>query len=191
MIFISSMAAFPKATSWYGRSKLEVERAVVESGGVAVRPGALWGGENGGILGAIERVIRLFHVAPLFGGEGTHIFLVRVQRVCEIVDAIARGGSAYSGRVLSIFDQPRFSLRDLYRKLARDAGTWVVCVPVPTGACLGVMRLCEWIGLRLPLRSDSIVSITHPNPHVPPDIQEQFPELGDAPLALVHPTLEK
>ena len=123
---------------------------MVESGGVAVRPGALWGGENGGILGAIERVIRLFHVAPLFGGEGTHIFLVRVQRVCEIVDAIARGGSAYSGRVLSIFDQPRFSLR-----------------------------------------SDSIVSITHPNPHVPPDIQEQFPELGDAPLALVHPTLEK
>ena len=179
MIFISSMAAFPEARSWYGRSKLDAEKAVVEGGGIVVRPGTVFGGLNRGIVGAIEKVVRVFHVAPVFGGRNTWLYVVRVERLSAILEVIARSSSSWAGQVLSIFDPPQRSLADLYRMLARNANTWVVCVNIPAAPCVAILRFCEWMGLRLPLRSDSIVSITNTNPHSPTGIPEQLATLVD------------
>ena len=179
MIFISSMAAFPEAKSWYGRSKLDAERAVIEGGGIVVRPGTVFGGRNRGIVGAIEKVVRVFHIAPVFGGRNTQLYLVRVERLSATLDVIARSSSRWRGQVLSIFDSPQRSLADLYRMLARNANTWVVCVNIPAAPCVAMLRFCEWIGLRLPLRSDSIVSITNTNPNIPTGIPDQLATLVD------------
>jgi nucleoside-diphosphate-sugar epimerase len=179
MIFISSMAAFPEAKSWYGRSKLDAERAVLEGGGIVVRPGTVFGGRNRGIVGAIDKVVRMFHVAPVFGGRNTRLYLVRVERLCAILNVIACAPSRWTGQVLSIFDSPQRSLADLYRTLARNANTWVVCINIPAAPCVAILRFCEWVGLRLPLRSDSIVSITNTNPHSPTGIPDQLARLVD------------
>lgn len=179
MIFISSMAAFPEAKSWYGRSKLKAEREVLDEGGIVVRPGTVYGGRNRGIIGAIEKAIRVFHVAPVFGGKSTRLYLVRVGRLSATLEVLARSPSKWAGQVLSVFDSPQRSLADLYRLLARNANTWVVCINVPAAPCVAMLRFCEWMRLQVPLRSDSIVSITNPNPQSPVDLPEQLAKIVD------------
>jgi uncharacterized protein YbjT (DUF2867 family) len=169
VIFISSMAAFPGARSWYGKSKLEAESLILADGGIVVRPGTVFGGSNKGIVGAIDRVIRVFHVAPAFGGKRTALYLVGIDRLCKVMKKIVLSQSTWAGKTLSIFDPPKTSLAGLYRLLARNANTWVISIPVPVGPCIMMMRFCEWAGLSLPIRSDSLVSITNANPYEPSD----------------------
>ncbi len=42
-VFISSISAFDEAESYYGKTKLAVEREVTRQGGVVIRPGLVYG----------------------------------------------------------------------------------------------------------------------------------------------------
>ena len=165
--FVSSMAAFPEAKSWYGRSKFEAEKWVTDAGGIVVRPGTIYGGLNKGIVGAMDRVIKRVHIAPVFGGKRADLYLVKLERLCETIGTLCFSYSNWTGRVLSVVDLPKINLGALYKMLARDANTWVSCINVPTTPCIVFMRLCESVGLRLPIRSDSLVSLTNANPNPP------------------------
>lgn len=176
LIFISSMASFEEAKSWYGRSKFEAEKIVLSVAGTVVRPGTVFGAKNGGIVGAIERVIRLFHIAPVFGGRGTQLYLVRLDHLCAAIARISASAAEWCGQTLSVVDPPRRPLAELYRTIAKNARTWVLCVPIPGAPCVLGLRLCEFLGLRLPVRSDSIVSIINCNPHEPPPLPTRLAE---------------
>jgi nucleoside-diphosphate-sugar epimerase len=167
VIFISSMAAFPEARSFYGRSKLLVEELVLLNGGVVLRPGTVYATPNRGLVGAIERCIRKIHIAPLFSGSGTRLYVVSIGELVEVVCEVAEDASLSEGKVLSIVEQPALSLTSFYKRIAREADTFVACIPVPASLCIALLKLCERFGLYLPIRSDSILSITHANPAIP------------------------
>jgi nucleoside-diphosphate-sugar epimerase len=57
IVTISSMSAFEGCRSMYGRAKLAVERETYARGGVAVRPGLIFGRSAGGMVGSLVQVI--------------------------------------------------------------------------------------------------------------------------------------
>src|SRR5439155_1507195 len=64
-VLISSLAAFAGARSRYGQAKLELERAVLDRGGVVLRPGVVFGVDAGGLFGAMAGAMARRPVAAL------------------------------------------------------------------------------------------------------------------------------
>lgn len=65
-IFVSSQAARPDAPSAYGRTKAAIEFRIMESGGIVVRPGQVYGGPPRGLFGMLQRAVERLPVLPRF-----------------------------------------------------------------------------------------------------------------------------
>lgn len=75
IVLISTMSAFEGCASMYGRAKLEIERAAGGGDVAAVRPGLVYGQGAEGMVGALDRFVRVSRVAPIFGGGKQKLYL--------------------------------------------------------------------------------------------------------------------
>lgn len=66
VIFISSQAARFDSPTLYGRTKWAIERLVLDSHGVVVRPGQVYGGEELGLFGLLVDTVARLPVLPSF-----------------------------------------------------------------------------------------------------------------------------
>ena len=160
VLLISSLAAFARARSDYGRAKLALEQAVLERGGVALRPGLVFGVRAEGLFGAMVRTLSGRRLAPIVGGSA-RLFVTHDEHLCELVGAVLDGGFAPAGPVFAAHETPT-TLRAIAQQIA-SAGErrlrMLALAPAPVYAGL---RCGEAVGLSLPFRSDSLRSLMNP-----------------------------
>lgn len=65
-IFMSSQTARQDAPTQYGRNKWRMEQDVLAEGGIVVRPGQVYGGDERGLFGEIVRLVRRLPFLPAF-----------------------------------------------------------------------------------------------------------------------------
>jgi NADH dehydrogenase len=65
-IFVSSQTASENAPTAYGKTKWEIEKLILASGGWIVRPGQVYGGAERGLFGVLVSVVRKLPVIPAF-----------------------------------------------------------------------------------------------------------------------------
>ncbi|MDD1009923.1 sugar nucleotide-binding protein [Pseudomonas shahriarae] len=65
LIFISSQTASRNAPTSYGRTKWHIEQDVIAAGGVVIRPGQVYGGNERGLFGTLTSLVRRFPAVPL------------------------------------------------------------------------------------------------------------------------------
>lgn len=164
VVLISSLAAFDGARSLYGQAKLALERAVLERGGVAVRPGLVFGAGAGGLFGAIASQLSTRALIPLPGGGSQPQFLAHDGQLAELIATVVGGGFAPSGPVFAAHETPS-TLREIAATLASARGARLRVVRVPQMPAYLAMRAVECTGLSLPFRSDSLLGLMHPIPH--------------------------
>jgi nucleoside-diphosphate-sugar epimerase len=162
-VLISSLAAFAGARSRYGQAKLELERAVLERGGVVLRPGLIFGADAGGLFGAMVASIYRHRFAPLLGGGWQRLFVTHDERLCELLDAIVAGGFGPQGPVFAAHELPT-TLRAIAVALAEAHGRRLTVIPLPQRLAYLGLRTAETAGLSLPYRSDSLLSLANPIP---------------------------
>jgi nucleoside-diphosphate-sugar epimerase len=161
---ISSMSAYAGTRQLYGRAKLTCEREVVGAGGDAIRLGLVYGGRGGGMIGSLSRLMSL----PLLPtvGASSHQFTVHVDDMALGVVRIIERDTRLGAPVGLAHPAPvRFD--HLLRQLATVRGKHPMLVPVPWQPVYGAMRLLERVGLRLPLRADSLLGLVRPAASVP------------------------
>jgi nucleoside-diphosphate-sugar epimerase len=161
---ISSMSAYVGTRQLYGRAKLACEHEVQSAGGDAVRLGLVYGGRVGGMIGTLSRVVSL----PLFPvvGASSHQFTVHVHDMALALVRLVEREKCLSAPVGLAHPAPvRFD--DLLRRLAAAQGKQPMLIPVPWRPVYGAMRLFEGMGLRLPLRADSLLGLVRPAISVP------------------------
>ena len=90
-MLISSLAAFAGARSRYGQANLELERAVLDRGGIVLRPGVVFGADAGACFGAMAAAIARRPVAPLIGGGWQWLFVTHDRHLCELIAAVIAG----------------------------------------------------------------------------------------------------
>ncbi len=161
VILVSSMSAYPRTRQVYGQAKLRSERDVLESGGEAVRLGLVWGGAEGGMTGTLKRLARL-PVVPTFG-RNLHQFTVHADDV--------------SAGLVKLVDRPRFGeplglahpVPVAFERIVREVGDGGPprFVRIPWPPIYGVLRVAEQVGLRLPVRADSLLGLVRPATYVP------------------------
>jgi nucleoside-diphosphate-sugar epimerase len=175
-VLISSLAAFVGARSEYGRAKLELERAVLQRGGSALRPGVVFGVDGGGLFGAMAAAISGHRLAPLIGGGRQRLFVTHDGRLCELVVAISAGRFQARGPVFAAHERPT-TLRAIAVQIGEAHGRRPTVIALPQALAYLGLRAGELAGASLPFRSDSLLSLANPIP------LDQIAALERSPLA--------
>lgn len=164
IIFISSISAFDKCRSLYGRAKLEIEKIALANGALVVRPGLVYGGAAGGMFGRVAAKIRKSAVVPLAGNGAQIQFLVHNEDLCAFVEKFASGSVDTAPRVVTAANEHPWPFKELVRQIARYENKKPMFIPLPWRAVWLGLKSAELCGLRLNFRSDSLVSLMYQNP---------------------------
>ena len=164
VIFISTISAFEGARSAYGKSKLEAEAIVRAYGGLVLRLGLVYGPGARGLFGALSALAARSPVIPLIrGGSGVQFLLDEVS-LSEAVRRAVRGDFVDEHRPLTLAHPEPKRLVDLIRTLAFIHSRKPLLIGIPWRMPYLALRAIEWCGIRLPFRSDSLVSFVYQNP---------------------------
>jgi nucleoside-diphosphate-sugar epimerase len=166
-VFISTISAFDEAESYYGKTKLAVERAVTREGGVVIRPGLVYGDRPGGMFGALKAQAGRGAVIPLLGNGRYAQYLVHEDDLAAAVVAAVSTKNVPLKPVTVAHPEPR-PLRALMQQLAQSQGNDPRFVSVPWPLVYHGLKLAEAAGLKLGFRSDSVIGLVRHNRH--PDL---------------------
>ena len=163
VVLVSSLAAFDGARSLYGQAKRELEHAVLERGGVAVRPGLVFGAGAGGLFGTMAAAVGRYPVVPLVGGGWQRLFVTHDQQLCELVATLAAGPADGAGPLFAAHEVPT-TLRAIVLAMAAAHGRRLKVLPVPSWGIRLALSAADAAGAALPHRGDSLRSLLNPVP---------------------------
>ncbi len=164
IVLISTMSAFEGCASMYGRAKLEIERSVSGSDVAIVRPGLVYGHGAAGMVGALDRFVRVSKVAPIFGGGKQKLYLAHQKDLSRLVFALSCVEKPPQEPVVAACDAG-MTFREILQLLASRQGKRLLFVPAPWRVAWLVLRAAEAAGMRMRLRSDSLISLLNQNQH--------------------------
>ena len=164
IIFISSMSAYADAKSRYGRAKFFVEERLHKLGGCSVRPGLVYSIAPGGMLGSLRQLVKKLPVLPVIDGGAQVLYPCHVEDLSWLICWAVEHADQASGRVFTAANREGFSFRTILELTATRDGRRPLFFSLPFIFVYGPLRLAEYAGLRLRLKSDSLVSLLNQNP---------------------------
>jgi nucleoside-diphosphate-sugar epimerase len=164
IVVLSTMSAYPGTTQLYGQAKLDIESATARVGGVAVRPGLVYGDHPGGMAGALRALTR-HPVVPLVAGDA-HQFPVHERDLVDAVAAICTTEQPPPGPIGVASPEP-ITFRRLLEAFAAAEGRRPRFVPIPWQLLYWGLRGAEVLRLPVPFRADSLLGLVRPAPAVP------------------------
>jgi NADH dehydrogenase len=164
-VFLSSLAAYYGCRSMYGRGKVRVELEVLPRGGYVVRPGTIFGGKGGGLFQSLANLVARSSIIPLPDGGSQRLYLVHIDDLVGLLEKLIRLDLPDNRRLVTAACPEGRTLREILGVLAREQGVRRFFLPVPSPLLLWPLRAAEVVlGPRLPVRSDSLISLLYPNP---------------------------
>lgn len=160
VVFVSTISAFASAKTVYGRSKFEVEGWLLERGGCVVRPGLVWGGRVGGMLGALSKAVSSMRIVPVPGAR-QEFYTCHIDDLASLVIHLA---SDPGTGVWTAASRNSISFVNLLKRVASIANRRVTFVPFEWRILFVTLRIAEALGLRSRFRSDSLLSMMKSNP---------------------------
>lgn len=154
-VFISSTSAHDQAVSYYGRSKLAVERSL-DPGDLALRAGLILGSGDDGLFHRLVQSLRRTGMAPVVDGGRQIMQTVYVADLCAAIEVALRAGLVGC----HVFAEPEgMPFRDFLRLVATTSGVRCRVLPLPAAPLLLALRLAERAGIALPISSENVLGL--------------------------------
>jgi len=163
VVFISSVSAFERCRSLYGRAKLEIERAASDAGAVIIRPGLVYGAQPGGVFGGLVRQVQSGRIVPLIGGGHQRQYLVHEEDLGRLVQESIAGKIQPGNDPITLAHERGWTLRELLEAIAGALKKQPLFVPVPWRLVWLALKGLETTGLPAPFRSDSLIGMVYQN----------------------------
>jgi nucleoside-diphosphate-sugar epimerase len=171
IVVLSSISAFDGCSSLYGKAKLAIEKVAFEIGAFVIRPGLVHGERSsGGMFGSLQRIAEKASVIPLIGGGRYVQYLVHEHDLSELLLRIANGGLKATPEPIVAAARGAWQMRDLLCALSTKPGSRPRFIPLPWPAIWLGLKTAEKLGIAVPFRSDSVISLVRQNPR--PDFSE-------------------
>ena len=166
VIFISSVSAFAGCRSFYGKGKLQVEQRVLSGGGLAVRPGIVFGNTRRWIFGTLTRLAQVqVPILHVFHGGFQPMWSFHREYIAKVISMlVCHEWSALPSRVIAVSAAQPTIFRNLLKILGRAQGKRVAVFPVPSRLVFSLLRFSELLGIKLPITSDALVGLLESNP---------------------------
>lgn len=155
IIYISSLSSFAGADSHYGQAKYAVEQYAMTHGVIVLRPGLIFSKNAGGIVGALNRLVKKSPVVPIIG-KGDQIFYpCHLGDLCFAITKLIEADIKPKEPLIIASEIP-INLKNILTVLARSHRKKILLIPLPYLFFLINLKFAEWIKLNLGLRSDSL-----------------------------------
>ncbi|MBT8421859.1 MAG: NAD(P)-dependent oxidoreductase [Gammaproteobacteria bacterium] len=161
IIFISTMSAYSGCKSVYGQAKLEVETMVRQFRGISIRPGLIYGDNPGGIVGRLLQLAERTPVLPMIGTGNYPLHTCHEDDLCELVLIACMASDRNLPPVITAAEFTGRRFRDIVQTLSRRELRFI---PIPWRLAWFGLRGLESVGLRPPIKSDSLIGLVHSNP---------------------------
>jgi len=184
ILVISSMSAYEGTRQLYGRAKLAIESLTLELGGIAVRPGLVYGIDPGGMAGNLVRLASL-PVVPVLDGNAKQ-YTVHEDDLAAVLIRVLNAPS-WTPEVFGVAHPRAVSFRELISGQSRGNRNHRV-VPIPWRVLYAILNVSELLRFPIRLRADSLLGLVYPAPYVAsssaypdiPDCLRPFPVSGFA-----------
>jgi len=173
IIYISSMHAFEGCKTMYGKAKLMVEKYVLELGGTVIRPGTIYiekdgkiyGGQGGGTLQFFEKLFQISPVVPILHSNKPIIYTSHLDDLCSLIKEAATLDNIIIEKPICAVNENPMTLKEFLTKI-RDRHRKRKClfIPVPWQIPWLLLVLLEKIRVKVPFRSESILTFFDQNP---------------------------
>lgn len=162
VIFISSMSSFKGCRSSYGKQKQEVEDAVIQMGGIVLRPGLIWGdGCNGGMFFTLNKLVMTLPFIPMIGSGKEELFLSHVEDLSTLVCRIIARLDKVTPFVLTGASSEPVTFKKILQICADANNKRRIFFPIPHIIILWLLKVFEILRLKLPVRSDSVIGLVY------------------------------
>jgi len=156
ILFVSSIAARADAPSRYGRSKWAMEQLLDAGRDAVLRPGLVIGRGAGGLFRQLSGAAARLHVVPTFSGGRQPLQTVLVD---DVVLAARRIVERDLPGTFAVAERDPVDLRAFLRLMTKEMGVRCLFVPLPLAPVMAAVRFAERLGVRLPLRSESLLGM--------------------------------
>jgi NADH dehydrogenase len=155
-VFISTVAAYADAPSYYARSKHEMERLFDAARDAVVRPGLVIARGGHRLFQQLQDNMRRLRVGPFFGDRRQALQTVHLDDLCE---AVARLLERDLVGAFNVAEADPLTLGAFLRMKADRLGIRCLFVPLPFGPVLAGVKLLEHARVPFPLRSESLLGL--------------------------------
>ena len=162
-LLISTISAFEGCKSKSGRAKLLIEAHAREIGACVLRPGLVYGASPGAMFGRLVQQVRASSLVPVPGDGRQLQYTVHEDDLTEAIVRALTALPAPSTPVTAAHETP-ISFSDIIRAIGARLGRRVTLLPTPWQAMWLALVAAENVGLRLRLRSDSLISLMNQDP---------------------------
>lgn len=141
-IFISSQTARFDAPTEYGRIKFQIERRVLDFGGLVIRPGQVYGGLLRGLYGGIVKMVKALPILPKFYPDPL-IQPIHIDDLCMgILSAIDK--SYLYKRIIFLADPNAITFSNFIHSIARHRlNVSKYFIPLPQIMPLLILKLAS------------------------------------------------
>ena len=157
IIFISTMSAFEGCKSLYGKAKLKLEQESASLGVQPVRPGLVYGDSPGGMVGALNGLLKL-PVIPLVGMGNQILYLIEENNLGELLRYLSVDANTSQNVIIGAHERG-FRFKDILKILAARLGKKPVFIPIPWVFLWAPLKILELLGVKMRTRSDSLISL--------------------------------
>lgn len=141
-IFISSQTARLDAPTEYGRIKFQIERRVLDIGGLVIRPGQVYGGLLRGLYGEIVKMVKALPMLPKFYPDPL-IQPIHIDDLCMGILSAIDNPSLYK-RIISLADPNAIPFSIFIYSIARyRLNVSKYFIPFPQIMSLLILRLAS------------------------------------------------
>jgi nucleoside-diphosphate-sugar epimerase len=174
-VWVSSISAFAECRSLYGKAKLVIEEDARAAGALVVRPGLIWSERPESTFGRLVEQVRRSTLVPVIG-DGSYVqYLVHRDDLSALIAGYCADRFAGCEGPVTFAHPHPWPFVELLRVIARGVGRRPMLIRLPWRAVWLGLRSAEALGMSLPFRSDSVVSLVNQNRA--PDFQpmQRFP----------------
>jgi|RhiMethySRZTD1v2_1073278.scaffolds.fasta_scaffold04353_14 dihydroflavonol-4-reductase len=155
-LFLSSQSAHEGARSYYGRSKLELERLFPPDRDVVFRSGLVIARTGDGLFHRMCETVKKSKVIPLFGGGRQPIQTLHADDLCRAAQAAVEKGLT---GLFTVAEPRALEMRELLRGIAARLHRSPLFVPFPMLPALAALRCIELLRIPFPVSSENLVGM--------------------------------
>ena len=164
IIFISTMSAYEKNPSLYSKAKLLIEKHAIKAGAIIIRTGLIYGEGSRGMLGSLEKAVKLLPVLPLPGLGKFKLYLTNINDLGNLIKDCIEESTIDKTNIYIAAKNKVFTFKKNLQILAIRNKLYRIFIPVTMNIILIPFKLVERIGIKLGFRSDSLISLVNQNP---------------------------
>lgn len=162
IIYISSLAAFNKSETTYGKSKYLMEQGIIDKSGIIIKPGIIYGDKNiNGLINKISDFTNKYSIVPYFLNLNSKIYLTHIEDLCFVINKILINEK--SG-IFFCASLKNYTFKQLIIKFSSNKK--IILIPLLWQFVYYIIKLLEIFRIKKIFKTDSILNLAKQNKNV-------------------------